>query len=88
LSAIEPNLARKLNKLSRRDKKTYETVTKKMNEILLCPDLDSYYKSLKYDLNDRKRVHVGHFVLTFKYILSENKVVFLDFDHHDKIYEN
>ena len=34
----------------------------------------------------KKRVHIGHFVLVFKIIKRENKIVFMDFDHHDKIY--
>jgi len=35
-----------------------------------------------------KRIHVkGPFVLTFKYIESEDKVLFYDFDHHDNIYK-
>lgn len=38
-------------------------------------------------MKDRKRVHIGHFVLTF-IIDHPNKVVsFEDYDHHDKIYK-
>jgi mRNA-degrading endonuclease RelE of RelBE toxin-antitoxin system len=61
-------------------------VLKKIDEILHSEDLD-HYKNLKHDLKEKKRVHVGHFVLVFKWVKEENKVIFLDFDHHDNIYE-
>ncbi|MBI4154874.1 hypothetical protein HY498_02195 [Candidatus Woesearchaeota archaeon] len=43
--------------------------------------------NLRYSLKDEKRVHIGHFVLTFKFFKEENKIEFLDFDHHDNIYK-
>jgi mRNA-degrading endonuclease RelE of RelBE toxin-antitoxin system len=59
---------------------------KKIEEILSNEDLD-HYKNLRVPLQNFKRVHVrGPFVLTFKYIKSEDKIVFYDFDHHDYIY--
>jgi len=39
-------------------------------------------------LKDKKRVHVGNFVLVFKLVKKENKIIFLDFDHHDNIYRS
>ncbi len=34
-----------------------------------------------------RRVHIGKsFVLVFEIIEKENKVIFLDLDHHDNIY--
>ncbi len=35
-------------------------------------------------MKNSKRVHIGHFVLVFRYVGS--KVYFDDFDHHDNIY--
>lgn len=37
-------------------------------------------------MKDLKEVHVGHFVLTFRFNRQEDIVYFDDFDHHDKIY--
>ena len=43
--------------------------------------------NLRKPLQHLKRVHIkSSFVLTFKYIGSEDKVVFYYFDHHDNIY--
>ena len=83
---ILPNLQRILNKLSKKDDLVYRQVLKKIEEVISSPDVE-HYKNLRYDMKDKKRVHVGHFVLVFKFVKEESKVEFLDFDHHDKIYK-
>lgn len=82
---IQPSLQRVLKKLSKKDKNLYEQVMNKIEEIINSGDVE-HYKNLRQDMKDRKRVHVGHFVLVFKFIKSENKIIFVDFDHHDKVY--
>ena len=83
---VMPNLQRILNKLFRKDKSRYEQVVNKIEEIINSSDVE-HYKNLRYDLSDKKRVQIGHFVLVFSFIKSENKIRFLDFDHHDVIYK-
>ncbi|MEK6892230.1 MAG: addiction module toxin RelE [Nanoarchaeota archaeon] len=84
--SIEENLKKTLVKLSSRDKETYNALMSKMDEVLTCDDVN-HYKNLRKPLQHLKRVHVkGPFVLTFKYLESEDKVLFYDFDHHDNIY--
>jgi len=73
---ILPSLQRILNKLSKKDRRLYEQVLKKIEEVLTCSDVE-HYKNLRYDMKDN---------LVFKIIKGENKIVFMDFDHHDKIY--
>lgn len=75
-----------LKKLSKRDRKTYEQILKKIEEVINSSDIE-HYKNLKYDMKELKRVHIGHFVLVFK-IDSISKIIsFEDYDHHDNIYE-
>ena len=74
-----------LNKLSKKDKQLYERILNKIEEIINCENVE-HYKNLRYDMNDRKSVHIGHFVLVFKFIKEESKIKFVDFDHHNKIY--
>ena len=77
-------LTKTLKKLKKKNPKQYEIICKKRNEILNDP---TRYKNLRYDMKDKKRVHIDkHFVLTFKIDLDNNVVKFLDYDHHDKIY--
>src|SRR3989344_2567272 len=83
---VIPYLEKILIKLSRKDKSTYEQILKKIEEIINSEDVE-HYKNLRYDLSDKKRVQVGHFVLVFSFVKSENKIKFLDFDHHDVIYK-
>ena len=78
-------LQERLNKLSKKDKNTYERVLNKIQEVVSSGDVE-HYKNLRYDMSDKKRVQIGHFVLVFKFIKEENKIKFIDFDHHDKIY--
>ncbi|HJX50757.1 MAG TPA: type II toxin-antitoxin system RelE/ParE family toxin [Candidatus Nanoarchaeia archaeon] len=80
------NFDRILDKLQKKDKQLYENLLNKMNEILNSPDIE-HYKNLRYDLKEYKRVHVGSFVLVFKYEKSSDLIFFTDFDHHDVIYK-
>ncbi len=82
---ILPSLQKTLNKLSKKDKQLYEQILKKIEEVLCCSDIE-HYKNLRYSMKDKKCVHIGHFVLVFKFAKEENKIIFMDFDHHDKIY--
>jgi mRNA-degrading endonuclease RelE of RelBE toxin-antitoxin system len=82
---IKPELDKKLVKLSKKDKGSYESVMKKIQEVVNSSDIE-HYKNLRYGMKDSKRVHVGHFVLIFSYDKLNNFVSFEDYDHHDKIY--
>jgi YafQ family addiction module toxin component len=81
------NLDRILEKLFKKDKSIYEQILKKIDEIINCEDIE-HYKNLRYNLKDKKRGHIGHFVLIFKFNKNENLIEFDDFDHHDNIYKN
>ncbi|MDD5132851.1 MAG: addiction module toxin RelE [Candidatus Nanoarchaeia archaeon] len=82
---IIPHLQEILNKLQKKDKQLYERILNKIEEIINCESIE-HYKSLRYNMKDSKRVQIGHFVLVFIFIEEENKIKFVDFDHHDKIY--
>jgi mRNA-degrading endonuclease RelE of RelBE toxin-antitoxin system len=83
---IKPELEKKLIKLSKKDKKAFETVMKKIDEIVNSYEVE-HYKNLRHDMKESKRVHLGHFVLVFKYDKSMEFISFEDYDHHDKIYK-
>lgn len=81
---ITPSLQRTLNKLFKKDKKTYEAVMSKIKEILLNPQ---HYKPLKYDLAGERRVHImKNFVLKFEIHELRQAVEFSFFGHHDEAY--
>lgn len=83
---IKPSLKDILKKLSKKDKKLYERILIKINEIINSYNIEAY-KNLRHNLKDFKRVHLGSFVLIFKFEKSSNKIIFENFGHHDKIYK-
>ncbi|MFH1916955.1 MAG: type II toxin-antitoxin system RelE/ParE family toxin [Nanoarchaeota archaeon] len=82
---IKPSLQDILHKLSKKDRTMYERVLKKIEEIIMSDDID-HYKNLRYDMKDKKRVHVGHCVLVFSFQKDTDLISFLDFGHHDEMY--
>jgi mRNA-degrading endonuclease RelE of RelBE toxin-antitoxin system len=76
---------KKFYKIAKKNKVLFEAINKKIDEIKMNPE---HFKSLRGDMKGQRRVHFGHFVLTFEIIYERGVVKVLDFDHHDKIYEN
>ncbi len=73
-----------LNKLSKKDKKTYEAVMNKIEQILENPQ---HYKPLKHDFAGERRVHImKNFVLKFEIDETAKIVTFIFFGHHDEAY--
>ena len=85
LDKYSEEITRKLVKLKKKDLQYYQNVRKKMDWILANPE--HRYKNLHYDMKGSKRIHIGHFVLTFIIDKNSKVVSFEDYDHHDKIYK-
>tara|TARA_Y100000310_G_C20697905_1_gene827075 strand:- start:5331 stop:5609 length:279 start_codon:yes stop_codon:yes gene_type:complete len=81
-------LTRKLKKLKKKDLNQFRIVMKKRDDVKeKIPLNPNYFKNLRYDLSEFKRVHIDkHFVLIFKVDKERRIVRFMDYDHHDKIY--
>jgi YafQ family addiction module toxin component len=78
-----------LKKIYKKDKKRYFAILKKIEEIV-SRDVSTidFYKNLKHDLKNYKRVHVmGSFVLLFKVYKDKNYILFDKFGYHDNIYK-
>lgn len=79
------DIVRKLIKIKKKDVKHYQNVRKKMDWILANPK--HRYKDLHYTMKGVKRVHIGHFVLTFIIDHVNKTISFEDYDHHDNVYK-
>ena len=81
-------LKAKLKKLFRQDRRRYEILMKKIDQIIENSDyLADHYKKLSNDLAGLQRVHIDKsFVLTFSIDKTKRFILFVDFDHHDNIY--
>lgn len=77
-----------IQRLQKKDPKRCEILYKKIKQITQSDELTiEHYKKLRHDLKDCLRVHIdSNFVLIFHYDKTRQFVLFLDFDHHDRIY--
>ena len=82
---LSKNFERIIAKLQKKDPTLYRNLLHKIQEVIQSSNLE-HYKNLKYDLKEFKRVHVGSFVLIFKFDKQNDIILFDDFEHHDKIY--
>jgi len=82
---IHPNLQKIMTKLFKKDPLTRERIIKKIEEVINSYNVE-HYKNLRHDLKELKRIHIREKVLVFKFDKKHNLIIFLDFDHHDKIY--
>ncbi|MDP3882133.1 MAG: hypothetical protein Q8Q31_04635 [Nanoarchaeota archaeon] len=83
---IKPSLDEKFIKLSKKDKKQMEIISRKIDEIIQNPQ---HYKNLRAPLQHLKRVHIGKsFVLVFSVDESTKTITLEDYDHHDVIYKS
>jgi len=81
---IIPSLQKTLNKLSKKDKKTYEIAMGKIEEIIKNPQ---HFKPLMHSLAGERRVHImKSFVLKYEIDEANKTVIFLFFGHHDDAY--
>ncbi len=79
----DPPVQKRLRKIFKKDRKTYEQLKKKLVELGKNPEIG---KPLRNVLKNRRRLHIASCVLIYK-IDTEKKVIkLLEFDHHDKAY--
>lgn len=71
-----------LKKIKKRNKTLFERIENQIIKILRMPNIG---KPLRHTLRNRRRVHIGSFVLVYEFHLGE--IRFIEFDHHDKIYK-
>lgn len=81
---IKQELDKKLEKVHKKNRKQFEMIMRKVDEIVQHPQ---HYKNLRAPLQHLKEVHIDtHFVLTFSVDENTKTVTLEDFDHHDKIF--
>lgn len=74
-----------LKKLKKTNKKQYDIIKLKSEEIIKDPH---GYKNLRAPKNHLKRVHIdNHFVLVFSINEEEKTVILEDYNHHNFIYK-
>lgn len=81
---IKNRLSKKLQKVAKKDYALHEAVMKKILQVAENPYTG---KPLRDALKGKRRVHIGHFVLVYEIDERKDKVIFLEFEHHDEVYK-
>ena len=81
---IKPQVRKIFKKLSKKDKHQLERVRDKIEEILEDP---YRFKPLKKPLQNKRRVHISSYVLTYEINEESKVVIILRYKHHDEAYK-
>jgi mRNA-degrading endonuclease RelE of RelBE toxin-antitoxin system len=73
---------RKFKKLTKKDGLLKERIIRKLQEVINNPDIG---KPKRHALRGLRSVHIDPFVVA--YVIIKDTVLLINFDHHDKVYE-
>jgi YafQ family addiction module toxin component len=83
---IKPEADKIFRKLSKKNKKQLEIISKKITEIRSKPN--HQYKFLRKPLQNFNRVHIDiHYVLIFKLNHEDKILTIFYYAHHDEAYD-
>lgn len=87
---VSDELEETLAKILKKNRQMHETIWKKIEEIASRDESTiEFYKNMRYELSDYKRVHVEKsFVLMFKVFKKEKFILFDKLKHHDDAYKH
>ena len=77
--AFDPNFERAVRKI--RDSALKERVKKQIQKIVMSPEIG---KPMRYTRKDTREVRIRPFRLSYTYLKSDNKIVFLDLYDKDE----
>ena len=80
---MKEGVDRTFHRMAKKDRKRLEAVEKNVVEILEDPHR---FKPLRAPMQDKRRVHVGPFVLVCEIDEKRKVAILLDFEHHDIVY--
>ncbi len=71
-------------KLKKKDLSQFETLSRKVNEILENPQ---QFKPLRSPMQHMRRVHIGSFVIVYDIDEKKKVVTIRRYEHHDVVYK-
>ena len=78
-----PDVEATLRKLGKKDAARFEQMIKKLQELGENPEIG---KPLHRPMQGLRRVHIGHYVLTYKFEKKKGLITLVDYAHHDDVY--
>jgi addiction module RelE/StbE family toxin len=79
----DPDVEETFRKMKKRDAVRFEQVVKKLEEIGKNPEIG---KPLRRPMQGRWRIHIGHYILLYKFDKKKRLVTLLKYTHHDEAY--
>ena len=80
---VRENVDRIFIKLAKKDRVSFEYITKKIKEIRENP---YHFKPLRAPMQNFRRVHIGNFVLIYSIDENRKTIIIEKYEHHDNVY--
>jgi addiction module RelE/StbE family toxin len=78
-----PDVESTFRKMGKKDAARFEQLIKKLGELGKNPEIG---KPLRRPMQGLRRLHIGHYVLTYKFEKKKGLIMLVDFSHHDDVY--
>jgi addiction module RelE/StbE family toxin len=69
--------------MGKKDSARFEQLVKKLRELGENPEIG---KPLRRPMQGLRRLHIGHYVLTYKLDKKKEQIILVDYAHHDEVY--
>ncbi len=81
---IRENLDKIFRKLAKKDKVSFDYISKKIDEIRENP---YHFKPLRKPLQNYRRVHIGNYVLIYSINEKTKTIIIERYKHHNEVYK-
>jgi addiction module RelE/StbE family toxin len=78
-----PDVESTFRKMGKKDAARFGQLIKKLGELGENPEIG---KPLRHPMLGLRRLHIGHYVLTYKFEKKKGLITLVDFAHHDDVY--
>ncbi len=80
---LNPDLETILRKAGKKDPARFGQLLRKLRELGENPEEG---KPLRHPMNGLRRLHIGHYVLTYRLDMEKMRIILVDYAHHDNVY--
>ena len=80
---VNPEVEIIFRKMATKDTARFEQIVKKLQELRENPEIG---KPLRRPMQGRWRIHIGHYVLVYKFDKKKGIITLTKYAHHDEAY--
>ncbi len=78
-----PDVEITFRRMRKKDAARFEQLVKKLRELGENPEIG---KPLHQPMQGLRRLHIGHYVLTYKFEKKKGQITLVDYAHHNRVY--